>query len=215
MIKAVIFDLDGVLVFTDKYHFAAWKTIADRENIYFDETINNRLRGVSRMDSLNIILERSSKVYTEEEKEVLASQKNEIYRNFLSTMTDKDVSDSVRSTLSKLNELGIKVGLGSSSKNAPYILEKTNLTSYFDSIVDGSMISHSKPNPEVFLKCAELLNVKPYDALVIEDAVSGIDAANAGGFKSVGIGDASHYDKASYSIKDIKEIIKIVGGNDV
>ena len=210
MIKGIIFDLDGVLVFTDKYHYRAWKMMADQEGIYFDEEINNRLRGVSRMESLEIILERSKKEYSLEEKKALCESKNNNYRESLKELNKNDVSESVRNTLKELKEKGYKLAIGSSSKNTRFILDQVELTDYFDAISDGNNISKSKPDPEVFLKAADMLGLPPKECLVIEDAFSGIDAARAGGFKNVGIGDASKYELCDYKIKDIKEIVDIV-----
>ena len=210
MIKAVIFDLDGVLVFTDKYHYKAWKKIADQENIYFDEIINNRLRGVSRMESLEIILERANKSYSEEEKIELATAKNEIYKESLNELTCNDATDDVVFTLNRLKENNIKLAIGSSSKNTRLILEKIGLLNYFDVIVDGNCISNSKPHPEVFLKAAQNLGLNTEDCLVIEDAFSGVDAAIAGKFKVCGIGDAMQYHKTTYPINNIKELLHYV-----
>ena len=210
MINAVIFDLDGVLVFTDKYHYLAWKKIADEENIYFDEVINNRLRGVSRMESLNIILSYSDKKYSEEEKIVLANRKNEIYKEYLKQLSKNDISDDIIFTLNALKEKGVLLAIGSSSKNTIFILKQTEIYDYFDVIVDGNNISNSKPHPEVFLKAKDLLRLNVDECIVIEDAKAGIDAAYAGGFKSVGINDAFGYKKATYSIRSVKEVLNYV-----
>ena len=211
-IKGLIFDLDGVLVFTDKFHYQAWKTMADELGVYFDETINHRLRGVSRMDSLEIILERYEgpdlSLY---EKEKLAEKKNEIYRTLLESMTPDDVTKEVRDTLTKLREKGYKLAIGSSSKNAKFILEKVELLDAFDAISDGNNITHSKPDPEVFLKAGEFLGEKPEDCVVVEDAYAGIDAAKAAEMEAVGIGDASGYEKADYKIQKFEELLKIAG----
>lgn len=210
MIKGVIFDLDGVLLFTDQYHYQAWKKMADDEGIYFDEEINNRLRGVSRMESLEIILEKAEKNYTQTEKEQLAEKKNNIYKELLAELTPGSITDSVRTTLESLKQMGIKLAVGSSSKNTMLILEKTDLLKYFDEISDGTKIKKSKPDPEVFLLARDLLTLKTEDCLVVEDAKSGIDAATAGGFKSCGIGEASSYEKTTYPIKNISDILKII-----
>lgn len=150
--KAIIFDLDGVLVHTDQYHYQAWKSLADELNLPFDEKKNDRLRGISRMESLEIVLEDSDKTYTNEEKEHMAEKKNEIYRRLLSQMTPQDVKTEVREALSQLKNMGYLLAVGSSSKNAKYILERTALTEYFDAISDGNGLQHSKPNPEVFFE---------------------------------------------------------------
>ena len=210
MIKAIIFDLDGVLISTDKYHYQAWKTIADKEGIYFDEEINNRLRGVSRMESLEIILERANKSYTKEEKETLAEEKQQLYRASLKKLSYRSLDKDVILAIRKLYEAGYHLGVGSSSKNAKYILERLNIENAFDFVADGTMISHSKPDPEVFLKAAEGLGYEPRECLVIEDAFSGIDAAKAGGFIAIGIGDAAKYEKSDYKINKLSELIALV-----
>ena len=154
-IKAIIFDLDGVICHTDEYHYLAWKSLADQLDIGFDRKINNRLRGVSRMESLAIILEQyNGQPLGVEDKAELAKQKNELYRNSLMNMGPKDLPDDVRETLDTLKRQGIKLAIGSSSKNAPLILEQIGLFNFFDAISDGNNIQRSKPDPEVFLKAA-------------------------------------------------------------
>lgn len=213
-IRAFIFDLDGVIVFTDQFHYQAWKKMADRMGIYFDESINNRLRGVSRMDSLEIILEKyEGRPLPWQEKEVLAHQKNEDYRALLRTMTPTDVSDEVRETLAKLRSKGYKIALGSSSKNARFILERVDLLDAFDAISDGTNITRSKPDPEVFLKAAQFLGEAPEACAVVEDAYAGIDAAKAGGMTAIGIGDAADYEKADHRITAFSELLEITEGN--
>ena len=166
--RGVIFDLDGVLCFTDDYHYQAWKSLADDLNIYFDREINNRLRGVSRMASLDIVLEKSNKKYSDEEKVGLATKKNDIYVKLLDNITENDCSNEVRNTLLELKRRGIKIAIGSSSKNTPKILNRLGIYSYFDAISDGNNITHSKPNPEVFLKAAQFINENPQDCLIVE-----------------------------------------------
>ncbi len=208
-IKGIIFDLDGVICSTDEYHYQAWKSIADEEGIYFDRNINERLRGVSRAESLEIILERATASYSPEQKAALMEKKNNIYRELLKNMGPGDVTEEVRSTLRKLREKGYGLSVGSSSKNTRFILERTGLTDAFDGISDGNMISRSKPNPEVFIKAAGILGLKNDECLVIEDAVSGIDAANAAGFHSVGIGPAAECEGAEFKIQNLSEILDI------
>lgn len=208
-IHAIIFDLDGVICFTDKYHYQAWKELADREGIYFDEKINDRLRGVSRMQSLGIILERASREYTEEEKESMAAMKNESYVKLLENMSTKDLSDEVKSTLDELRHRGYKLAIGSSSKNTKKILKQIGLGDYFDAISDGTNITKSKPDPEVFLKAADMVEEKPQNCLVVEDAAAGIDAACAGGFLSAGIGDAAAHEGVTYPIRTFGELLSI------
>lgn len=207
MIKGIIFDLDGVLLKTDQFHYLAWGKIAKKFSIPFSYEINDRLRGVSRMDSLNIILSYSKESFSEIEKEEIADEKNEIYRSYLQKMTPKDVDDSIRETLKKLKDIDLKLAIGSSSKNTNLILEKTHLLEYFDAVSDGNNITKSKPNPEVFLKAAEYLNLEPSECFVVEDAVAGIDAGNNGGFITVGIGPASKYEKAKFSINKLSDLL--------
>lgn len=210
-IKGLIFDLDGVLVFTDKFHYQAWKTMADELGVYFDETINHRLRGVSRMDSLEIILERyEGPDLSLREKEKLAEKKNEIYRTLLESMTPDDVTKEVRDTLTKLREKGYKLAIGSSSKNAKFILEKVELKDAFDAISDGNNITKSKPDPEVFLKAAEYLGLPPKACMVVEDAEAGIEAAKKGGMYAAGIGETAKSINADESLKTFSELVDIV-----
>ena len=210
MIKAVIFDLDGVVCSTDRYHYQAWKQLADELGVFFNEEINNRLKGVSRMESLDIILEKSNKEYSIEEKQKLATKKNDTYRNLLKNMDDHDVSSDVLKTLYFLERNGIKTAIGSSSKNTMFILERIGLDNYFDAIADGTQISKSKPDPEVFLLAAKKLCLDPKDCIVVEDAKTGIDAANAGGFISVGINDAANYSETKYRIKKVSDVLNII-----
>ncbi|MBQ8428009.1 MAG: beta-phosphoglucomutase, partial [Clostridia bacterium] len=186
--KGFIFDLDGVIVSTDKYHYLAWKKMADDEGIYFDEVINDRLRGVSRMHSLEIILEKATMTYTDDEKVALATKKNDIYRESLQALTPSDRLAGVTETLAALREKGYKLAIGSSSKNTPVILEKIGYAGYFDAVSDGNNITRSKPDPEVFIKAAEFLGLAAEDCYVVEDAEAGVDAAKAGGFTAIGVG---------------------------
>lgn len=209
MKKAFIFDLDGVLCFTDKYHFRAWKALADRLGIPFDESVNDRLRGVSRMASLEIILSLGSASYSEEEKAAFAEEKNELYRTFLKGMTPSDITQEVRSTLDELRRRGYRLAIGSSSKNTPLILERTDMAKYFDAVSDGNNITRSKPDPEVFLKAAEFLGLRPEECYVVEDAEAGIDAGSAGGFATIGIGPAAHYAKTDRPIHTFADILQL------
>ena len=208
--KGIIFDLDGVICHTDVFHYQAWKSLADKLGIYFDEKINNRLRGVSRMESLEIVLERyKGKPMSNEEKITVADEKNEIYKSLLMQMDESYLSDDVKTTLFKLRENGIKLAIGSSSKNARLILDRIGLGSFFDAISDGNMIKHSKPHPEVFLLAADMINLPPVKCLIIEDARAGIEAAIAGGFDSVGMGDAKSDDRTTYRISEFSDILPI------
>lgn len=208
--KAIIFDLDGVLVFTDHYHYLAWKKLADRLDIPFDETVNNRLRGISRMASLEIILERyPGPELSLEEKKALAEEKNNDYRELLGQMTPDSVTPQVRQTLAELRRRGYRLAVGSSSKNARTILERTNLLDAIDAVSDGSNITRSKPDPEVFLKAAQFLGVRPEACAVVEDAQAGIDAALAGGMLAVGIGKAAEYEKTQKPIREFRELLEL------
>ena len=209
--KAVIFDLDGVICFTDKYHYLAWKKLADRLGIYFDEQINNRLRGVSRMASLEIILERSEKEYTQEEKEAFAEEKNNDYREYLMTMSPADLSEEVKTTLDALRAKGYLLAIGSSSKNTKLILSKIGLGAYFDAIADGNDITHSKPDPEVFLCAAAKLGVPAAECAVVEDALAGIQAAKGGGMIALALGgDAENCGLEDYDLKGFGDLLNIL-----
>ncbi|MBO6155405.1 MAG: beta-phosphoglucomutase [Lachnospiraceae bacterium] len=209
-LKAVIFDLDGVIVFTDKFHYQAWKKMADEIGVYFDEEINNRLRGVGRMESLDIILERyEGEPLSEEYKKILAAKKNDMYRELLYGMGPDDVTAEVRETLAELRNRGYKLSIGSSSKNAKLILRQVRLMDAFDAISDGTNISKSKPDPEVFIKAAEYLDVPCDNCLVVEDASAGIDAAKAGHMYAAGIGDAMNYSLTDYPLTSFKDLLDI------
>lgn len=210
-IKAVIFDLDGVICFTDQYHYQAWKALADRLGVYFDEAINNRLRGVSRMASLEIILERSDKTYSQEEKEALTDEKNQMYRELLANMTPSDLSAEVRRTLEKLRERGYLLGIGSSSKNTKFILERIGLGGFFDAIADGADITHSKPDSEVFLAAARKLGVRTADCAVVEDAKAGIEAAKAAGMTALALfGDAKGCGVEDYDLTSFSDLLIVL-----
>ena len=208
--QAVIFDLDGVLVHTDRFHYLAWKKLSDELGIYFDEKINERLRGVSRDESLDIILERyEGKPLSPEQKREMADKKNEIYRGYLEQMNPSDVSDDVRATLNILKERGYRLAVGSSSKNTRFILDKTDLTDQFEAISDGTMISKTKPDPEVFILAATLLDTDPSGCLVVEDADAGIQAAKAGGMLAAAYGSAVSNADADYALGSISDLLNI------
>ena len=206
--KGIIFDLDGVICSTDEYHYLAWKALANRLVIPFDRERNNLLRGVSRMDSLNIILEKSDKTYTDEEKAAFAEEKNTLYRELLGRMSTADLTDDVKTTLETLRGTGLRLAIGSSSKNTPYILERIGLGGFFDAVADGNCITHSKPHPEVFLKAAEMLGLAPSDCLVVEDAHAGVEAAVTGGFGCAAIGDARDDERAAYHLDRLSDLLK-------
>ncbi len=203
MIKAVIFDLDGVIVSTDDCHYRAWKKMADEEGIYFDRKINNRLRGVSRMASLDIVLERAEKEYSESEKQALAERKNNYYKELICELTPNDILPGALKVLENLKENGIKIAIGSSSKNTPIILKQIGLDNFFDAVSDGNNITHSKPNPEVFLKAAEMLKIAPLDCMIVEDADAGIEAGKRAGMKTLSVQGAKGADYEMHSLEDV------------
>lgn len=187
--QGVIFDLDGVLVSTDELHYQAWKKLADELGITdFNREDNVRQRGVSRMASLEVVLEKGDKEYSEEEKVEMAERKNDYYKEMLQSLDDSAVLPGAFDTLKMLRERGILTAVGSASKNAPLILEKTGLLPLIDKISCGLDVTKSKPDPEVFLVAASKLELTPENCLVVEDAKAGIDAAKAGNMKSLGVG---------------------------
>lgn len=214
MIKGVIFDLDGVLVSTDEMHYQAWKRLADQLGIFgFTRKDNERQRRVSRMASLEIVLEKTDRVYTEEEKVKLAEKKNDYYKELLQKLDDGAVLKGAKETLAKLREMGVLIGVGSVSKNTPMILEKTGLLPYIDKVSCGLDITKSKPDPEVFLVAAKKLGLPAEECLVVEDAAAGIQAAKAAGMKSLAVGPyyeklgATYQAPGLYAVNDWKEML--------
>jgi beta-phosphoglucomutase len=200
MIKACIFDMDGVIVDSAKYHFLAWRQLADELEVEFSSDDNEALKGLSRVDSLEWLLDKGGLVLDNRMKEMLMAKKNQWYLDHVRLMTGDEVLPGVRQFIEHLRSEGIRIGLGSSSKNSSLILEKTGLLALFDAIVDGNKVTFSKPDPEVFLKGAAALGVNPDETIVFEDSISGIKAANDGGFKSVGIGDRLVLSEADVTI---------------
>ena len=210
---AIIFDLDGVICSTDEYHYQAWKHIAEKLNIPFDRTINNRLRGVSRMESLAIIMEGyTGPELCNEQLNEFAFEKNHLYRELLKDMTEADLSHEVKQTLTALRERGLLLGIGSSSKNTPMILTQLGLGQFFDAVSDGNQITRSKPDPEVFQKAAELLHVSPTRCLVVEDAVSGATAGYAAGMKVACVGDAAQKKVGDYNLSSFSALLDLIAG---
>lgn len=204
--KAFIFDLDGVIVDTAKYHFLAWKKIANALDIDFTLEHNELLKGVSRVRSLDIILEIGKIEASQEDKNKWLIQKNEDYLSYLVDMNESEILPGVLPILKYLKEQKQLIALGSASKNARPILEKTGTLSYFNAIVDGNDVTNAKPDPEVFLIAAQLLKTKPADSIVFEDSVAGIQAANIGGMLSIGIGDKETLNEAQNIFKDFTQI---------
>lgn len=203
---AVIFDLDGVLVTTDELHYRAWKAMAERERIPFDRQINHRLRGVSRMESLAIILERAPRGYSAAEREKLATAKNDLYRASLERIGAREILPGAVETLDGLDAMGVPYAIASSSRNAKLILERTGLLARMAAIVDGTDISRGKPDPEVFLLAAERLGVEPGSCVVVEDAESGVEAGLAAGMHVVGVGPPERVGKAHRVVSSLAEM---------
>lgn len=209
-IRAIIFDLDGVICSTDRYHYLAWKALADRLGIPFDEQKNKLLRGVSRMESLEIILGDRSSHFSEQEKWELAEEKNRIYREYLQTMRPSDLSKDTRYALQTLRKRGYLLAIGSSSKNTWQILTQLGLEHFFDAVADGTQITRSKPDPEVFFLAASLLGISPEQAIVIEDAESGVQAAEAGDFRVIGIRSKENNPNSDITIKKLSDLTEIL-----
>ena len=208
MIKAVIFDLDGVLVTTDSMHYEAWKKLGEEIGITnFTKEDNIRQRGISRMASLEILLEKTDKKYTDAEKEELAERKNAYYKEMLETLSEKDVFSGAKEFLVYLKEQGIKTAVGSASKNAPVILEKTGLLPFLDAVACGLDVTKSKPDPQVFLVAANKLDTDPKECMVFEDADAGIEAAKRGGMYAFAVGAARYNKNADMSAESL-EIMK-------
>lgn len=189
MLKGVIFDLDGVVVDTAHYHYQAWKKLAGNLGFEFTEAQNEKLKGVSRMASLEIVLEIGKLTLTETEKKELADLKNTWYLDYISRMTPGEILPGVARFLDLLRKHDFRIALGTASRNASLILEKTGLTSFFDHIIDGNCVTHAKPDPEVFLAAALALDLPPTQCVVFEDAVAGVEAAHRAGMRCIGVGD--------------------------
>ena len=205
-IQGVIFDLDGVLVSTDEYHYRAWKRLADEAGIPFDRHVNRRLRGIGRMQSLQIILERAHRPYADQEKQQLADRKNGYYRESLKNLGPDDLLPGAMAVIGELRKRGIKIAVASSSRNTPLILERVGLEGFFDATADGNDISRSKPDPEVFQVAAERLGLPPEACLVVEDADAGIEAAKRGGMKAMAVGHAAGHPQADLSAKRLDAV---------
>ena len=209
MTQCCIFDLDGVIVDTAKYHFLAWKEIAGELEITFTEKDNERLKGVSRMASLDILLSLGSLDLSEERKSEIAERKNKIYLEYIMKLKPEDLLPGVERFIISLKEKGVSIALGSASKNAVTILRQLEIESLFDAIADGNNVNKAKPDPEVFLKAASMLNKNSNDCIVFEDAIAGIEAAKAGGFKCIGVGNPELKDKTEYIINGFDDISKL------
>ncbi len=209
--KAAIFDLDGVVVDTARFHFLAWRRLATELGFEFTEKDNERQKGVSRMESLDILLEVGGFTnLSPDKKEELATKKNEWYKEYLYEMTPADILPGAKDFMEYLRHRGIKIALASASKNAPIILEKLNITELFDAIVDGNSVSKAKPDPEVFLKAAEKLGIDPAECFVFEDAQAGVEGAKRAGMRVVGIGKRDILQKAEIVVNGFPEIEPVI-----
>jgi len=206
-IKGCLFDLDGVIVDTAKYHYIAWRDLAKRLGFDFTEKDNERLKGVSRMASLEILLEVGGiKGISDDEKQAMAAEKNANYVDLISKMTPEEVLPGATDFLKELRQNGIKISLGSASKNAMTILTRLGLVELFDAIIDGTKVSKAKPDPEVFLKGAEALGLKPEECVVFEDAAAGLEAAINGGMRCVGIGSPDVLGRANMVVEGLHKM---------
>jgi beta-phosphoglucomutase len=202
-LRAVILDLDGVIVSTDDCHYRAWQRMADEEGLPFDRERNELLRGVSRMESLALILEQSPREYTPAEKQELAARKNGYYRDLIRELTGHDLLPGALQFMEDLRARGLKLAVASSSKNTPAILERIGLAEYFDAVADGNDISRSKPDPEVFLLAAARLGIPPEECVVVEDAEAGVQGALAAGMRVLAVGSAAGSDLATWSAENL------------
>jgi beta-phosphoglucomutase len=213
MIRGVIFDLDGVIVDTAVFHYKAWKDMANDLGFDIDEAFNETLKGISRMDSIMRVLAHGKLTLSSEEVIKLAEKKNDAYVEMIDQMTEEHILPGIAQLIFQIKQLDLKMALGSASKNAPRILERIGLASMFDAVIDGNSVSRSKPDPEVFIKGAEALGLKPEECLVIEDAFAGIEAAHAAGMKAVGIGTHENLPNAdrllsSFENVDLKKLLE-------
>jgi beta-phosphoglucomutase len=206
MKKGIIFDLDGVIVDTAKYHYLAWKKLANQLGFEFSQEQNELFKGVSRKRCLDILLEMGNLSATQEQKDVWMIEKNNDYQAYIKKMDDSEILPDVPKILTLLKENAIPIALGSASKNALPILEKVGLAHFFDEIVDGNSVTKAKPDPEVFLMAAKKMNLSPSNCIVFEDAVAGIEAANSANMISIGIGDKEVLSQATFIFKDFTEI---------
>ncbi|MFP4011878.1 MAG: beta-phosphoglucomutase [Spirochaetaceae bacterium] len=205
-IDAALFDLDGVIAFTDRYHYQGWKRLSDEQGWAFDETLNHQLRGVSRMPALQVILDHNGVEVSEEEKKELADRKNGYYRELLKDISVEDLYPGALDFVKELRDRGIKTALASGSKNAPVVVERLGLEEYFDAFVTGHDLTRSKPDPQIFELCAERLEVARERCVVFEDAESGIEAGLAAGMYCVGVGEAARLPSAEQAFTDYAEI---------
>jgi beta-phosphoglucomutase len=204
--RACIFDLDGVLVDTAKYHFLAWKRLADQLGIPFSEKDNERLKGVSRMDSLDIVLELGNRNLSDDQKNEYATLKNNWYVEYISKMTPDEILPGCVEFIIELRNADIRVAIGSASKNTPMILDRVGIKELFDAVADGNIVSKAKPDPEVFLKAADMVGIAPENCIVFEDAIAGVQAALNAGMMCIGVGSPKILTKAHFVVSGLKEM---------
>jgi beta-phosphoglucomutase len=203
---ACIFDLDGVIVNTARYHFMAWKKLTEQLGVHFTEEDNERLKGVSRMASLEIILEIGNIKTDDITKNEYATLKNKWYTDFISKMTPEEILPGSLNFIKELRKADIRVAIGSASKNTPLILKRVGIIELFDAVADGNIVSKAKPDPDVFIKAAEMVNVKPWKCVVFEDAVAGVQAALNAGMMCIGVGSPKILTEAHYVVSGLKEM---------
>jgi beta-phosphoglucomutase len=201
-VKGALFDLDGVVVFTDKYHYLGWKKLAEENCWMFDEGLNHSCRGIPRLASLQVILDHNNVEISECDKERLADVKNEYYKSLLCGICEDDLYPGIIDFLKRLKSYGLKLAICSSSRNAQTVLENLSLRDYFDAVVDGNDVETPKPDPEIFLTGAKRVGLKPEECVVFEDAESGVDAAHAAGMSCVGVGNPARLAGADYNLTD-------------
>ncbi|MCR5255729.1 MAG: beta-phosphoglucomutase [Acetatifactor sp.] len=208
MLQAVIFDLDGVITDSARYHFEAWRDIASKLQISFDETYNEKLKGVSRLESLNLILDNGPgrDYFSKDEKEALCTEKNEIYKELIKQITPDDLLPGIGNLLTECKKAGLKIGLASVSKNAPFIVERLQVADYFDHIADAAKITRSKPFPDIFSDCVESFGLLPENCVGVEDAKVGIEAIHAAGMKAVGVGSPDQMADADLILSGTSEL---------
>lgn len=207
-IKGFIFDLDGVIANTSAYHAKAWHQLADELGVEWTDDLANQLKGVGRMDSLNLILKSGGKEndYTEDEKKKLAAEKNDNYLKLLETLDSSEILPGMDEFIKDISERHYLISLASSSKNSPRVLEKLNLAKYFDERVDPATLKHGKPDPEIYRRGAEILNLKPEECIGLEDAIAGVKSINGAGETSLGIGDSKLLHEADIIFKDTSQV---------
>ena len=208
--RAVLFDLDGVLVDTDQLHFQAWGELAGRLGLPFTREQGNRCRGISRMASLEIVLEEARRPYTREEKEALAEEKNRRYQQLLAALTPADAAEGAERVLAELRRRGYRLALASASRNAGLILRRTGLGELLDGVADGCLVTRSKPDPEIFLTAARLVGVPPGQCAAVDDALAGIEAARRAGALPIAVGDAAAHRAGAFNLGALEELLELL-----